>query len=73
MTRLRVKFPHIVKAGNAVVKIYRGKAGGYDFSRSFITVMAFAVGTRSGNTPMRVLMRRKWQRRSPTVNWMFYP
>jgi hypothetical protein len=28
--KLRVKFPHIVKAGNAVVKIYRGKAGGYD-------------------------------------------
>ena len=44
--KLRVKFPHIVKAGNAVVKIYRGKAGGYDL----FTVVHYRDGVRRRHT-----------------------
>jgi integrase len=44
--KLRVKFPHIVKAGNAVVKIYRGKAHGYDL----FTVVHYRDGVRRRQT-----------------------
>jgi len=44
--RLRVKFPHVVKAGNAVVKIYRGKARGYDL----FTVIHYREGARCRQT-----------------------
>jgi integrase len=44
--RLRIKFPHAVKAGNAVVKIYRGKARGYDL----FTVIHYRDGVRCRQT-----------------------
>jgi integrase len=42
----RVKFPRIVKVGNAVVKIYRGKAHGYDL----FTVVHYRNGARRRQT-----------------------
>jgi hypothetical protein len=46
MTNCGSKFPHIIKAGNAVVKIYRGKARGYDL----FTVVHYRDGVRRRHT-----------------------
>ncbi len=44
--RLPAKFPHVVKVANAVVKIYRGKANGYDL----FTVVHYRDGVRKRQT-----------------------
>jgi integrase len=44
--RLPSKFPHVVKVGNAVVKVYRGKTRGYDL----FTVIHYQDGVRNRQT-----------------------
>ena len=44
--KLPSKFPHLVKVGNAVVKIYRGKTRGYDL----FTVIHYRDGARNRQT-----------------------